>query len=260
MVNLLLLIVMIAALCGMVFCNRKQRKDAKFQAVALGLLVIVIASGGMFMCRQDTLSMLGLSENSQPDAAEHKLHAAQGYVVANFIKSSYPGKRKVLLISPEGYSAFAMSLLGQMHESQVGALVQETLQFNTAGSDSKLITPATDRSRETLMIDNAIARHPDAQVVVLLGMSPSGESLRRLGVYRKNYSERPRLIVIGLTNLDSWAANQLSTGMFDALVVTDLTKAVHGIAELPENPVELFNSRYVLVTRDNLHRNRRFFH
>lgn len=259
MINLLLLIIMIAALCGMVFCNRKQRKDTRLQAVALGLLVVVIASGGMFMCRQDTLSMLGLNESGQQDEFEQKLRAAQGYVVANYIKSSYPGKRKVLLVAPEGYGAFGSALLRQMLETQVGALAQETL--HVAGSDnSKLITPAADRTRESQAIDQAIARHPDAKVVILLGVSPSGDSLRRLNIYRKNYSERPRMIIIGISNLNEWVAQQLSSGMWDALVVTDLTKTSLENNVLSENPIELFNSRYVLVTRDNLQRNRRFFH
>ena len=41
MVNLLLLALMIAALLGMVFCNRQQKKNTRYQVIALSLLVLV---------------------------------------------------------------------------------------------------------------------------------------------------------------------------------------------------------------------------
>ena len=47
MINLILTAVMIASLCGMVFCNRKHKKNGtRYQLMALGLLVVVIACGG----------------------------------------------------------------------------------------------------------------------------------------------------------------------------------------------------------------------
>ena len=261
MVSLLLLLLMIAALCGMVFCNRRQRKDAKFQIIALVLLVVVIASGGMFMCRLDTLSLLGFSDNgSQSAALENKLNESQGYMVANFIKNSYPGKRKVLLIAPAGLEVFGRALLTQLHESKVGTLWQEQLTSSGGNADT-LITPVADYSAEARQIDAAIDRHPDAQVVIIAGIAPSGDSLQRLKVYRKSYESRPRIIILGLTNLNDWAYRQMQDGKIDALIVTDLTKALPDAKEpVPENLLEVFNSRYVLISKDNLRRNRRFFH
>jgi len=125
---------------------------------------------------------------------------------------------------------------------------------------SKLITPAADRLAEAGSIDAAVAKHPDAKLVILAGISPSGESLKKLKLYSLPASRRPRLVIIGLSNLTGWVEKQLENGFFDALIVADLTKSALGITELPDNPLEVFNRYYVLITKDNLRRNRRFFH
>lgn len=260
MLNLLLMVLMIAALGGMVVCNRQHRKSTKFQGIALGLLVVVIASGGMFMCRLGTLSVLGLSDITNDDSIDMKLRSAQGYVTANYIHNSLPAQSKILLISPQGNSVFDRALLEQLRDSGAKLVVQETLTQEEKDDPSKLITPAADRIAEAGSIDAAVAKHPDAKLVILAGISPSGESLKKLKLYSLPASRRPRLVIIGLSNLTGWVEKQLENGFFDALIVADLTKSALGITELPDNPLEVFNRYYVLITKDNLRRNRRFFH
>ncbi len=260
MINLLLVVLMVAALGGMVFCGREQRRRPVLQLIALLLLVLVIASGGMFMCRLGALSVLGFDDSEQRHAElDKKLREAQGYVVANFIKNRFPNNKKVLLISNTASGAFNQALLGQLHDSGVGALVREPLTADSAEAPDNLITPVADRAAEAQAIDAAIAKHPDAGVVILAGIAPSGESLARLGVYRMPESTRPKIIVIGLANLTEWVADQIEKGLFSGIVITDLTKASVLDETLPENPIEVFNSRFVLINKDNLNRNRRFF-
>lgn len=257
MVNLLLLALMIAALLGMVFCNRQQKKSARFQLIALSLLLVVIASGGMFMCRLGSLSVLGSNANDPAGENDKKLQAAQGYIVANFIRNSYPGKDQVLLIMPEGISQRSIPFIEQLRSGNIGNLRIELIRRNNS---DKLITPAADIRYETRAIDTAIARHKEAQTIILYGLAPSGDTIRYLQVYDHSYNQRAKIIVLGLSNLNDWAARQLREGFFDALVVTDLTRISRSKELLPENLVEVFDSCYVLVTRDNLNRNRRYFH
>lgn len=259
MVNLLLVLLMVAALGGMVFCGREQRRRPELQLIALLLLVLVIASGGMFMCRLGALSMLGFEENNEKHLElEKKLYEAQGYAVANFIKNSCPDHKKVLLICNPANTAFNMALLDQLRASGVGTLVQEQLSRSGSAASDKLITPAVEQAAEARSIDEAIAKHPDAGVVIISGISPSGESLERLNVYRME--SRPKLIVLGVSNLVEWFARQIENEFITAMVVTDLTKSFdNDMQTIPENPLEAFNMRYVLINKDNLNRNRRFF-
>ncbi len=263
MINLLLLFVMIAALCGMVFCGRQQRRDAKFQLLALSLLVVVIASGGLFMWSLSSMSLLGDNDyNKEQNAREIKLHESQGYVLANFIRNRFPQIKEILLIMPEGSTAANTGMIEQLRTGNIGTLRMEIIrnsQLNVQDS-GKLINPAMERHAETQAIDAAIARHRDTQLVILYGVAPSGDSIRRLKVYQRPFSSRPKIIVCGLANLNDWAARQLRDGFFSALLVTDLTRIAQQNEELPDNLMKVFDSSYVLITPDNISRFRRFFH
>lgn len=258
MVNLLLLALMIAALLGMVFCNRQQKKNTRYQVIALSLLVLVIASGGMFMCRLGTLSVLGLNGNDNPtNDNDKKLRAAQGFVTGNFIRNSYKSGKNILIIMPEGVAASAEPFINELRAGNIGTVRIELIRLDNSDN---LITPAADHRAESRAIDAAIARHSDSDVIIFYGLAPSGASIRYLQVYEQPYEKRAKIIVLGLTNLNEWAARQIREGFFDAMIITDLTKASHSRTILPDNHMEVFDSCYVLITRSNLNRNRRYFH
>lgn len=259
MINIVLMTLMIAALCGMVLCNRKHRKDFHFQVIALALLAVVIASGGIFMCRIDSNLLLGGPEDIPQHELDDKLRAAQGYVVANYIRTTCRNSGKVLLISPADSSRMNMILLGELQTAGLGTLIHEKIVFPDDRPGDKLINPVADRSAEVSCIDGAIAKHPDAHTVILAGISPSGASLQRLNIYKMSASRRPNIIVIGLNNLNDWAYRMLKEGFFSAIVFTDPVRILPSLENMPENPVAVFNSCYVLITKDNLERNRRFF-
>lgn len=250
--------IMIAALAGMVFCNRQRHKKTQYQVFALVLLLVVIISGGTFMYNIDTMAMFGLKNEEQSEKLDHALSEAQGYVLANFIKNKYPAKCKVLLISQNGNSSFDQAFISNLCKNEVDNVIREQLSLQTV--DDKLITPPADRAAENRAIDQAIAKHTDCNIVVLAGISPSGESLYKLQVYRLPYDRRPALFVVGMTNLNSWAYNQLHNGFFEALVTANPAKTIPTFEALPENPIDVFSQYYVLITKDNLQRNQRFFH
>ena len=62
--NILLVLLMVASLGGMLFCGKEHRNRPTLQLIALLLLVLVIVSGGMFMCRLGALSVLGVQDDS----------------------------------------------------------------------------------------------------------------------------------------------------------------------------------------------------
>ena len=259
--NILLVLLMVAALGGMVFCGRGGKSRPELQLIALLLLVLVIASGGMFMCRLGALSVLGLEDGSEDHfKREQKLREAQGFVIANFIRNSCPGRKKILLVSRPGDQAFNMAVLAQLRDFGAAALAQEHLApVSPAPGADNLITPGMESAAESAAIEKAIARHPDADVIILAGVSPSGESLTRLKVARMPDQTRPKIIILGVSNLTDWFYRQIERGVFSAVVVTDLARSFQSDEALPENLVEVFNSRYVLVSGDNLKHNRRFF-
>ena len=259
MISLVLMALMIAALVGMVFCNRRHRKDMRFQVIALVLLTIVIACGGLFMCRLDTNTLLGVDPEAENSELDSKLRAAQGFVVASYIRTLCGSNGKVLLISPASTIQLNQSLLSEFHNAGLGRLVHEKITFPDNAPGDKLINPIADRAAEASSIDTAIERHRDASAVVIAGIAPSGASLQKLRAYSIPRDRRPRLIIIGLNNLTDWCARMIRDGYFDAVSAADPARNIPSADKIPENPVELFDCCYVLITKDNLHRYMRFF-
>ena len=250
---------MIAALLGMVFCNRRHHKDMRFQVVALVLLTIVIACGGLFMCRLDTSTLLGVKTDNENSELDSKLRAAQGFVVASYIRTMCGSNGKVLLISPASTIQLNQSLLSEFHNAGLGRLIHEKITFPDNTPGDKLINPIADRAAETSSIDNAIDRHRDASAVVIAGIAPSGASLQKLRVYSIPADRRPRLIILGLNNLTDWCAKMIRDGYFDAVSAADPARNLPEANKIPDNPVALFDCCYILITKDNLKRNMRLF-
>ena len=259
--NILLVLLMVASLGGMLFCGKGRRTRPALQLIALLLLVLVIVSGGMFMCRLGALSVLGVGDDSDRHLKmDQKLREAQGFVIGNYIKNTFPGRKNVLLISRDSFRSFNTALALQLREAGSFKLMQEIISDNFAApAADKLLTPGAEQHAEGSAIDAAIARHPEAQVVILVGVSSAGEAVTRLKVYRMNEAVRPKIIVVGINALSEWFARQIEHGGIAAVVLPDFTKPFRFDEVLPENPVEIFSEHYVLITPANLKRNRRFF-
>ena len=201
---------------------------------------------------------IGFERNDNPtNDNDKKLRAAQGFVTANFIRNSYENAKNVLLIMPEGISGNAEPFINELRNGNIGSLRVELIRHRNGDT---LITPAADHRAETKAIDAAVARHSDSEVIIFYGLAPSGDSIRYLQIYEQPYDKRAKIIVLGLTNLNEWAARQVREGFFDAMIITDLARAAHSKTVLPDNHMEVFDSCYVLITRSNLNRNRRYFH
>lgn len=259
--NILLVLLMVAALVGMLICGKGRQSRPALQLIALLLLVLVIVSGGMFMCRLGALSVLGVQDDSDLHLQfEQKLREAQGYVLGNYIKNSFPDRKNVLLISRNSFHAFNAALGTQLNAAGISGLRTELLSESPASpADDKLLTPGVEQRAEGSAIDAAIARHSNVEVVILVGVASSGDSVTRLKVYQQNEAVRPKIIVVGLNGLNEWFARQIENGVISAVVLPDFTKPFRYEGALPENPVEIFNDHYVLITPANLKRNRRFF-
>ena len=259
MINLILTAVMIAALCGMVFCNRKHKKNAiRYQLMALGLLVVVIACGGMFMCRLDTLSMFGLDDHEELRTMNaQKFDEAKAHVVATYIKNNRPGKKKILLVADKSSNNFAGFLTSKLSDMNVANLVKETIAHDS-GDEDKMISETAATAAEVSSIDSAIDKHKDAAVIILAGISPSGKALESLKLFKPGFGKRPQVIVLGPTILSRWVYDRIENEQIEALILPDMTRMVP--VDLPENINEVFSCRYVLLNKNNLSRNKRFLH
>lgn len=84
---------MILALIGMIVCSKKQKTNPAMQPVAFVLFVVVVISAGLLLNEMNVFGTRdGLLEN------EMKFYASQGTKTGDYLKTTFPGK-KVLLVA-----------------------------------------------------------------------------------------------------------------------------------------------------------------
>lgn len=259
MVKILLMTVMIAALCGMVVCNRRQRKDSKYQIVALVLLVLVIASGGLFMCQTEALSIFGLGSTDHTAYENNrKLSQSQGYVLGEYIAGNFSASSRILLISPDNNSAFNDALFERLSGHGMNRIERVELADKDSESDSEgnLITEYGVSASDPESVNAAINRHKNAKLVII-AEPVELDDIKALDMY--NWSNRPKLILLNCPTLNEWAMEQLQKGYFEAIITTDTTKRITG-EKLPDDMNQVFDSRYVLIHKGNLEKHKVFFY
>ena len=244
MINILLLLITIAGLGGMVFCNHKQKKGSKYQLIALGLLVLVLVSGGLFMHRIDTLSLLGLQIEAAPEAIEHKFDDARALKTAEFIVQNSPAKGKVLIVVTGKNRNYSASLHKYLEQKKFVPVLEMCQQ---SSSDVKV---------NASEIEEALKKHKELRAVVFAGF---GEPvvLEKLSLYKLPLEERPLIIIAGEKNLTPALYEHMDKGLLNAAILVDMTKTT--AARLPEDLNELFNCRYILIDKSNLENNKTFF-
>ena len=257
MLKLLLTAGMIAALCGMVICNRKPRKEIKYKIIALILLLLVLISGGLFMYLPALSEQTEVHKftNSSITNSQERLTQAVTHVLAGNIKKNHSEKAKVLLIGKKSSENFSALLKNKLEENGISNFKFETI--NVILSDDSLILPVEEWTAEAGAIDDILERNSDCDVAVLTDINPAGESLRRLKFYKRPESKRPKFVIIGLENLNAWTRRMVEEGFFEALAVANSSPEVDD--QSTQSLQELFAGYYVLIDAENLRRNLRFF-
>ena len=85
LITLALVVVMIGGLIGIFVCNKKMGTLPGAQGIAIGLLVLVIASGAGFLYRT---GIIGPSEGEMIRTIEHRIYASQAYGLAKWMKEN----------------------------------------------------------------------------------------------------------------------------------------------------------------------------
>lgn len=244
MINILLLLVTIAALAGMVFCNYKYKKASKYQFVALGLLVLVLLSGGLLISRIDTLSLLGLQMSDEEAAADHKFDNARAFKTAEVISKSCSRKGKVLIIAGGRNKNYSGFLNDHLTRRQFNPVV-ETIRNNEDNSKAAAAE-----------IEKLLAKNKNLRAVVFYGINEL-EILENLSIYKLPAETRPKIIIVGGNSLNRTLYKRMKDGLLNAAILVDMTRLASG--ELPEDPAELFDCRYILIDKNNLESNKNFF-
>ncbi len=117
MTTIILIVVMLAAVVGMIVCNKKQETFAMAQPVAFVLLAVVIACGGYLI--YDAFSD---SDQAELIDRERRFSTSRGTVVAEYLKGKGINSVALLVEPKSAQSDFNVALVEAIKEAGIGTV------------------------------------------------------------------------------------------------------------------------------------------
>ena len=210
---------MILALIGMIVCSKKQKTNPAMQPVAFVLFVVVVISAGLLLNEMNVFGTRdGLLEN------EMKFYASQGTKTGDYLKTTFPGK-KVLLVADPGF--------------EKNDNVKKLADALQAGYGGEVVAADFDA-----MVD----KHPDCGVIVTTVGLP--QDANRLKFMKQSADKRPALFLMSLPSGPvPGIMAALQSGIITGLIISN-PDAKYDVPA-PSDPMKAFDIRYVLVTKEN---------
>lgn len=246
-------VVMIAALIGMIICSKKQKTNPGAQPIAIALLIVVIISG-IYMLYQNNI--FGGS-NAGIIKAENHFYASQGYMVGKFIAKNIPGA-KVLVIENEDFEknereqAFLGALKEGMGSESVTPVALEILNKpkRPEGMPEDMPMMPVMEMMTSKDFDATLKAHSNCNVVVsVIGLPRDANNMR---LWKEPAAKRPKLILVGSGMGGSVKIGPaIKQGMISAVV--NISKDAKFDDEgAPSAYEDAFKKRYVLIDKTNV--------
>ena len=237
---------MILALIGMIVCSKKQKTNPAMQPVAFVLFVVVVISAGLLLNEMNVFGTRdGLLEN------EMKFYASQGTKTGDYLKTTFPGK-KVLLVADPGFEKNdnVKKLADALQAGYGGEVVTDTVQLPGNQADAPMPLYMMMKAKD---FDALLEKHADVQIVVNTIGLPN--DLQKMKYWRAKKDARPALFLLGMPSgrIDG-LAEAIATGDI-AGIVTSNPQAKYDV-KAPSDPEAAFDIRYILVNKDNVEANK----
>lgn len=232
---------MILALIGMIVCSKKQKTNPAMQPVAFVLFVVVVISAGLLLNEMNVFGTRdGLLEN------EMKFYASQGTKTGDYLKTTFPGK-KVLLVADPGFEKNdnVKKLADALQAGYGGEVVTDTVQLPGNQADAPMPLYMMMKAAD---FDAMVDKHPDCGVIVTTVGLP--QDANRLKFMKQSADKRPALFLMSLPSGPvPGIMAALQSGIITGLIISN-PDAKYDVPA-PSDPMKAFDIRYVLVTKEN---------
>ena len=228
-------------LIGMIVCSKKQKTNPAMQPVAFVLFVVVVISAGLLLNEMNVFGTRdGLLEN------EMKFYASQGTKTGDYLKTTFPGK-KVLLVADPGFEKNdnVKKLADALQAGYGGEVVTDTVQLPGNQADAPMPLYMMMKAAD---FDAMVDKHPDCGVIVTTVGLP--QDANRLKFMKQSADKRPALFLMGLPSGPvPGIMAALQSGIITGLIISN-PDAKYDVPA-PSDPMKAFDIRYVLVTKEN---------
>ena len=232
---------MILALVGMIVCSKKQKTNPAVQPVAFVLFVVVVICAGLLLRE---MGIFGGRDSLL--ANELKFYASQGTKTGDFLKTALPGK-KILLVADPGFEKNdnVKLLADALREGYGGEVVVDTVSLPGNQADAPMPLYMMMKAKD---FDAMVEKHPDVGVIVTtVGLPQDANNLKFM---KQSPDKRPALFLMGLPSGPvPGIMPAIQSGAVVGLIISN-PEAQYDV-KAPSDPMEAFDIRYVLVTKDN---------
>lgn len=232
----ILIIIMLAAVAGMVVCNKKQDKFAMAQPIAFVLLAVVIACGGYLIYNT-------FSSNEQTELLdrERRFSASRGFVAAEYLNGK--GVKSVaLLVEPK--DAAAETMLKAIKSAGIANVTVIEIEA-PASEDMTFFDMVKPEGVQKALEDAA-----DADAIMVVPSLP--KNTIKAKQWLANKGKKP-VIMLGrpdFPQLDKMIENDVIAG-----VIAQKSKVDYE-ADAPRDLKKAFDVRYSFINKENLEANR----
>jgi len=241
--NIIVGLIMAVAFVGMIICAKKQYLNAVAKPAAILLLVVVVICAVTILVHNT-----GNGDASTLLANEMQYEKASTYMLGKEIAKMHPGA-KVLLI---------VDAIKEKNMRQKAMIEGFKEGCSSSISEVKVVAPEVKRQPGPEMMQVAtadsfnklLAKNKGYKVIfTTIGLPYDAANLKIFKEFDKNPRKCPKLALTGGSSLQ--LAPLIQAGLLE-VIVAYRPDAKFNDDNIPEKMEDLFNERYILVTKQNL--------
>ena len=253
LITLALVVVMIGGLIGIFVCNKKMGTLPGAQGIAIGLLVLVIASGAGFLYRT---GIIGPSEGEMIRTIEHRIYASQAYGLAKWMKENNYSNEKVLVIAEENWETDPKTQLFKEVLIAEG-IPAENITFDSilppeldANGKVKVFPfPTQLRVTDPKKYNAKFQEYSDHKIIAMLVGLPMGTSNQIDPLKNRESDAAQKMVLLGTAPPDRAAFRKaLEKGNVGAYCKVR-PDAIYEPESLPESQEEIMALRYIFISK-----------
>lgn len=241
---------MVVALIGIIWCQKKQKTNPNAQAFAFVFLILIIAGAGTVLWDQ---GIFGGEDREMNKIIKNETAyaAARSEVIGKYLVGKYAGKKAVIItekdlennkINKAAYDAMVKALNGIEVEATEVLNTPETSPDNPMPMES-LITAK--------LFNEIFNKYPNTNLFIIMTSLPfNTDEVQKLSIWKKDPKKTQAVIVNGeVYNLK----RAIGAGYIAATAVMKNDSAAYDPERTaPSDPQKAFDVRYILVTPENV--------
>lgn len=249
MMTVVAIIVMAAALVGMIYCAKKQKENPNAQKYAIICLVAVLIAAVFILSNSFSGSSSEINRIIKKEAAYSN---ARSTIVGRYLNSKYAGQSAVIVVDSNTKKNKAMMAPNDTLTAELKDLKlkdYEVIEMPGENIDPQQMKPLEEYTNAEAY-NKIFSKNFDANLIIITTSLPyNPEEIEKLTVW-KNDPTKQKVVLIGSDV--SMLRKAIAAGYIAAAVIPKALDNYDADKAAPSDPQAAFDERYILVTPENV--------